>query len=170
MRTVYGVVTDALGHASATTLQQGERRPELRMNAWATPSSEVRSVQNPEIRIDRDHDHRWVGEIIYLERRDGNLWAVGHIDDRVRAEVHVKVGDDLVTLDHDLYWSPERIGGADDGILFTSIALTASPARIAPKPVKILEGALDHRDAPRRWNHTLGWHERELLERAANTY
>lgn len=64
----------------------------------------MRSVQADTIPIDQNHDHRWCGEVIYLERsRDGSLWAVGHIADDIRPSLDVRVADKTVSVEHDLY-------------------------------------------------------------------
>jgi hypothetical protein len=65
MKTVYGILADKDGLAWDTTLVQGQNRPELRTRAWATPAEEVRRVQAPRIPIDQDHDHRWIGELVF---------------------------------------------------------------------------------------------------------
>ena len=60
-----------------------------------------------------------------------------------------------------------RTGGGDDGLAIDSVALTASPARVYPRPVTFLEGRLDHRQAANRWRSRLDRVEFALLERAA---
>jgi HK97 family phage prohead protease len=151
-QTVYGILADELGHA---------RRPELR-KAWATPAAEVRSVQAPRIPVDRDHDHRWCGELIHLERAGGNLWAVAEVDDSVTSEVHVRVGSELRSAEVPMYWSATRRGGDDYGIELLSVALTPTPARVAARPVTFREGRA-HLAAGR----TSDPFERALLKRAA---
>jgi hypothetical protein len=168
-QTVYGVLADPLGLASDSILEQGPDRPELRHRAWATPAAEVRNVQDP-IRIDRDHDHRWIGELIHLERSArGDLWAVGHLDEAVIQAVNVWVGEELVAVDSDLYWSASRWSTPDFcDVIIGSVSLTAFPARNHAQPVTILDGALSYRGAERRWR--LDRFDRELLERAADTH
>lgn len=169
MNTVLGILCDELGLASTRVLEQGPTRPELRFKAWATPSLEVRKVQAARIPVDLGHDHDWVGEIIYLERDKTNrLWAVGHVQELPR--VRVKVGDTTYVLENEpFYWSVERRAapGFRD-IIIDSVALTASPARVSPQPVKILDGDLNwQREPPGRWKPQLYPHELELLTRAA---
>jgi hypothetical protein len=55
------------------------------------------------------------------------------------------------------------------GLVLDSLSLTASPARICPRPVTFLEGSLDHRQAADRWRSKLDRAEYELLRRAAVT-
>jgi len=126
-------------------------------------------VQADVIPIDRDHDHRWIGEIVYLERdKGGNLWAVGHVRDDVLPIVHVGVGSETVAVETDLYWSASRIGTEEyEDIVIDSVALTASPARSAAQPVKFLPGALDHRHVAGKERWGLQGREHDLLTRAA---
>lgn len=165
MRTVYGIVCDELGHASKEILEQSPTRPEVRKAYWATASGDVLRVQNEKIPVDRDHDHRWVGEVIYLERRNGSLWAVAHVDDHVTPAVNVRVGERSVAVEHDLYWSPERRGGSEYGIALDALSLTASPARINPQPLTFRDG--DAHIAA--WKSTDSF-ERALLKRAAEAH
>jgi hypothetical protein len=166
-QTVYGILADKLGHASSEVLEQGADRPELRRRAWSTPGDAVVAVDE-HLPIDLDHNGIEVGEVTYLERRDGSIWCVGQISDTVQAAVDVVVGDQVVSVDHDLYWSPTRVGDPDShGLGITSVSLTASPARVNPQPVTILPGELSYRGAEQRWNLRAGGYELELLERAA---
>jgi hypothetical protein len=156
MRTVYGVVADELGHASAS----GQH--------WSSPAADFLREQNPEIRVDQDHDHRWVGQVVFLARNGGRLWAVGEVDDDVVEAVRVRVEGRTVEVPNPLYWSATRIGGPGEGMLLDSISLTPSPARIVPQRVRFLPGRLDHREAAKRWRSKLDRAEYELLTRAAN--
>jgi HK97 family phage prohead protease len=163
--TVFGIVSDPLGAASKEVVEQGPRGPQLRTAVWATPAADVRTVQG-RIPIDRNLDGVEIGELVYLERRHGRLWAVGQIDAEVDPAVRVRVGQQTVRLAHDLYWSATRTSGPDwRDIEISSIALTAFPCRVAARPLTILPGALDHRRAPDRWQ--LDSVQRELLTRAA---
>jgi hypothetical protein len=129
MNTVYGILADADGLASNTLAVQGATGPELRKSCFATPAAEIRSVQAPRIPIDRAHDRHWCGEIVYLERRDGNLWAVGHVDGDVIAAVEVRVGSETVNVEHDLFWSAASEMTEDfRDIALSSVALTARGA------------------------------------------
>ena len=104
---------------------------------------------------------------MYLERdRAGSLWCVAHVAERVVPAVRVRAADQDAVVETPLYWSAERLATPDfRDVLIRSVALTASPARVAAKPLTFLRGALDHREAPRRWR--LERFQRELLERAA---
>jgi hypothetical protein len=147
MNTVYGILADSIGLAAKKTLEQGPHGPELRFRASAGPAGEYRSVQDPEILVDRDHDHRWVGAVKHLERRNGCLWCVAEVSDDVTPAVHVRVGDKTVAVDHPLYWSAERIGGGDDGLLLRAVALTPSPARVSARPVTFQPGGLGNKSS-----------------------
>jgi HK97 family phage prohead protease len=165
MNTVYGIVADADGLAANTVMVQGRTGPELRKSCFATPAAEVRSVQAPKIPIDRAHDRQWCGEIVYLERRDGNLWAVGHVDGDVIPAVDVRVGSETVRVTTDVYWSAEaRMDESYRDIELRSVALTARSARVAARPVRIVPGSLDYPGVTARWQ--LDKADRELLERA----
>ena len=131
MKTVHGVLADEFGHASA-----GGRH-------WASPAADYLREQAPEILIDRDHSHRWVGEIVFLARHAGSLWGVGEVSDEVAEAVNVRVGARTVAVPTPLYWSATPRGGGDDGLVLDSVSLTASPARVFPRPVAFLQGALD---------------------------
>jgi hypothetical protein len=61
VRTVYGRLADQLGYSSAAG------------RFAASPAAAYLREQNPEIPIDRDHDHRAVGSIVFLARNGGNL-------------------------------------------------------------------------------------------------
>lgn len=152
MNVVYGPITDDLGLASDG------------VNAWATPANAVRRTQD-RIRIDRNHDHRWVGEVVHLELRHGSLWAVGLVEDHVSPTVRVAVGDEVVPVEADYFWSPASWRNEDgEDILFHSLSLTPSPARIAAKPVAFLDGGFDQRGGL-PLNHP----DRDLIYRAAET-
>ena len=85
MNVVYGPLCDALGLASRQEVTETRRGPLIKTVAWASPASEYRTVQPERILVDLEHDHTAVGEIVHLERsRDGRLWAVAHVDDRLR--------------------------------------------------------------------------------------
>ena len=155
MKTVYTRLADPLGHAAT-----GGR-------GWASPAAAYLREQNPEIRVDVDHSHDGVGKIVFLARHAGSLWGVGEVDDSVRESVRVRVGSQTVEVPTPLYWSASRIGSPDDGLLLTSVSLTASPASVDPRPVAFLPGALDHRGAAQRSRSRLDRAEYELLSRAA---
>jgi hypothetical protein len=166
---VYGVLADELGLSSDRFLEQGSLGPELRLRAWATPAAEVRTRQAAHIPVDRDHDGIAVGELVHLERRFGKLWAVAEVSDSVNPITYVRVGDKTIGLESDLYWSGSRLSTPDfEDVIFDSVALTPSTCRVAARPVKFLEGALDYRGCTRRWEQ-LDKLERELLELAAQT-
>jgi hypothetical protein len=156
VRTVIGVVSDELGHA------QNEHR------SWATPSAQVSSTQDDEILVDQNHDHRWIGRVVHLELRQGKLWAVAEVDDAVEPFARVRVGDEVVPVEQEQFWSATRIGGGSDPILFTSLSLTPWPARVFASPVAFLPGRLDYREVARERWHLRGF-AHDLLTRAAVT-
>ena len=103
--TVIGILADELGLAynpTGTTtgmVDPGQRNqgPCKRQGSPSTAS----------------HNHQWVGEIVYLERHAGNLWAVGEVD--TEPTVAVKVGrQDGPRRDTDVLVSAERISTPDD--------------------------------------------------------
>lgn len=156
MTVVFGRLADQLGHSSAAG------------RFAASPAAAYLHEQNPKIPIDRDHDHRWVGEIVFLGRDRFNLWAVGEVQEDVAEAVRVRVGERTVEVATPLYWSASRIGGPDDGLVLDSVSLTASPASVDPRPVTFLQGALDHRQAAQRWRSRLDRAQFALLDAAAN--
>jgi hypothetical protein len=98
LRTVYGVIADELGHASA------------RGRFWASAARDYLAEQNLTIPVDVDHSGRPVGEVVALMRHAGSLWAVGEVDDQGAETVNVRVGDRMVAVPTPLYWSASRIG------------------------------------------------------------
>jgi hypothetical protein len=111
MRTIYGVVCDQFGVAHKKTLVQGALGPEFRHDVWTTPAAAIRGTQPSTIMVDRDHDHQPVGEVIHLERRHGNLWAVAQVRDDLTPAVRVKVGERSVAVET-AHYSVEPIMGA----------------------------------------------------------
>jgi HK97 family phage prohead protease len=157
-QTAYGILATELGHARSRT------------STWSTPSSQIRTVQDPQLRIDVEHSGLPIGEAIFLERdRGGRVWLVAHIDDFTPV-IGVRVGAELRHLETPYYWSIARIGDPDYGYLLTSVALTASPARVGARSwgeeVAFLPGQLDHRSAADRWRSSLKSFEHEMLTRA----
>ena len=151
--TVLGILSDRDGHAR-----------DYAGRHWATPSTAYRAVQDPHIRIDTDHDHRQVGDVVHLEIDSyARLWAVAEVDqDAINPFVRVRVGDDIVRVPSDLYWSAERIvDDIDDAALLTWVSLTTRPARVAPDPVEIYPTSI-HIDAPAR----VPWTRRALVRNA----
>lgn len=149
--TVLGVLADPDGLAS---------NPEARTTHWASPAAGYRADQPRFIGVDRDHDGRWVGRVVYLERRHGNLWCVAEVDDT--PTVAVRVGNETVHVETPLYFSAETHSDHGRDIVLRSVALTAFPARLDARPVRWFAGGLDRRSA---WN--LDWHiERGLIGRA----
>jgi hypothetical protein len=157
-QTAVGVVCDGLG------LAQTERR------SWSTPAAAVAEIQDDRIPIDYHHDGRRLGEVVHLERdKAGRLWAVGELEEPVAPFVPVTIREgETVLVPQPLYWSATRIGGEEDGILFTSLAVTPYPAQTSARPLELFDGALDWRGAERRWNLRAGF-ERDLLHRASET-
>jgi hypothetical protein len=102
---------------------------------------------------------------VHLELRDGNLWAIGHVRDEVSPTVAVRVGDERVEVETDLYWSASRWASGDHGdqdVLLHSVALTSSPASLSARPVSFYPG-----DVHSRSTWPLQHPEKELLTRAA---
>lgn len=165
-RSVYGELCSPDGVAAAQELVQGSNGVELRQRSWATPAAEIRSVQARWIGIDRDHDGRWFGEIIHLERRHGRIFAVGKIDDDAPLTTAVKVGDKVVNVETPLYFSIERThhGEGFTDIEINGVGIVASTARLSARPITIRDGNA----------HAAGYlstdHQaKELLKRAADT-
>jgi phage head maturation protease len=168
-QTIYGELADNDGIAARTVMVQGAHGPELRKSCFATAAEDFRSQQPARIDVDRDHDGSPVGEVIYLERRrSGSIWCVAHARDVAQA-VEVQVGRETVNVEHDLFWSAESDMRDDfTDIELRSVALTAFPARVAARPIRVLAGALDHSGCTARWQ--LDKSDRELLERAARAH
>ena len=141
--TCIGILADALGHAH-----------DHRGRHWATGSLQYRSAQNSTIRVDTDHDHQQVGQVLHLERDlYDRLWCVAEIEpDAITPHVNVKVAERTVHVPVDTYWSSERlIDDSDDTALLTWVSLTSRPARVAPEPISIYPGPLTI-DSVRQWN------------------
>jgi hypothetical protein len=153
MKTVYGLVTDPVGAARSAGA------------FWSTPADAIADEQDPVLRVDRHHDGRWCGQVAYLERTRHGLWCVAEVSDQVVEAVNVGVAGETRSVPTPLYWSPTRIGDRDSGILFTSISLTSTPARVCPQPLKLLHGDLSWRSA---WSG-LDSFDAGLLERAAES-
>ena len=156
MRTVYGRLAGRLGHSTAAG------------RFWARPAGDYLPTQNAEIPIDRDHDSRAVGSVAFLARSGGSIWAVGEVDDAVTESVRVRVDSRVGEVASPLYWSATTIGGGEDGVLLTSVALTAPPARVCAPAVSFLPGSLDHGRAAERWRSRLDRAEFAPLDRAAH--
>jgi hypothetical protein len=167
---VYGIIADELGLASTTVVEQGDNGPRLRHKVWATPAAQVRDVQ-PRLPIDTDHNRVEAGRVLHLERRGGNLWAVGLLTRSFDPVTRVKVGDELVELPTDVYFSASRLGTPEyEDIVLDSVSLTAHPARVSAKPVTILDGHLGFRGCvARQWPQLDSGHQ-AMLERAAEAY
>jgi HK97 family phage prohead protease len=145
MRTVIGILADELGAA----FDLGSHR-----RAWSSPAAEYRSVQRKHIPVDRDHDGRWVGELRYLERNAGNLWAVAELD--AEPFVRVRVGGETRSVEAPMYWSAERYSTPQDtDVILRSVAIVSATARVAARPLRWCEGDLSHRG---------GWHGLSELE------
>lgn len=156
MNTVVGVVFDELGHGMRRrfSADAADFWNPIRRDTWATPASEVRSLQSTRIPVNVEHRaSRTVGEAIYLERSQRGLVAVAHVDD---------------SLDPygELYWSAETVHNrhGDADVELTALGIVESTAQIGLRPLRVLHGALDYRGAAERW--TLEPSERALLERA----
>jgi HK97 family phage prohead protease len=151
MKVAYGVVLDKLGHARSP----GE--------AWAAPAGQVKRVQRSPLRVDRNHDHEWIGEVIDLQMRGGNLVAVAEVSDEVEAVARVRVGDTTIAVPHDLFWSAEHTTG--DSIELLALSLTTAPRHVAARPVTLLPGSA-HMAAFTTHDHV----ERQLLNRASEAH
>jgi hypothetical protein len=121
VRTVYGVLADELGHASA-----GGR-------AWASPAAAYLREQGPEVPVDRDHSHRWLGQVVFLARNAGRLWAVAEVGGVAEA-IKVRVGNRTVEVPTPLYWSATRRGGVDDGLGSRLALVDGKPGSHLPPP------------------------------------
>jgi hypothetical protein len=166
-QTIFGPVLDELGHGLQRILTQGPERPEVRTRSWALPASQVRDVQGARIRVDRDHDGDWCGEVLHLERRRGSgLMAVASVSDDVVPAVYVRVGEERKAVEVPLYFSASWSATPDyRDVTIESLALTCSPAQVGLRPLTFLRGGLDYPGAERRWQ--LDGAARELLGRAA---
>jgi hypothetical protein len=149
-QTAWGQLADRTGHALA-----GGR-------AWSSPSSAYSLVQDAQIAITRDHAPPILGKVAYLERTRSALWAVGEIDDSLSAVTRVGLGDRVVDVATDLFWSAAHIEDEDAGLLLTGVGVTAYPARSAPEPIRLEQGELHRRGS---WSG-LSTFEYGLLERA----
>jgi len=164
VRTVFGPLLDSLGLGTRQEVTETRSGPVMRQAAWAMPASEVRSVQPGPILVNLGHYPNDVaGEIVHLERaKSGTLWAVGQLAD------WVTFPDWLGPL----YWSAETLAmrdasGTHREIEIEAVGIVRRPAQTCLAPLTLLEGALDHRQAPKRWQ--LDRYPRELLTRAAST-
>jgi hypothetical protein len=130
MKTVFGIALDAIGAASS-----GGRY-------WSTRSVHLGAVQDPVVAVDVDHSGIPIGRVVFIERTaDGQVRLVAEVDDEVSPEVRVRVGTELRSVPTPYFWSISRIGGAEDGYLLESVALSPTPARIAARPVTFRHGA-----------------------------
>jgi hypothetical protein len=94
----------------------------------------------------------------------------GQLQMPARRRVRQRFASALVTLDHHLYGSADRLTDPDDGrLLLRSVALTVSPARISARPVRIFDGSIDYRREPLgHW--PLADHERQMLRCACEAH
>lgn len=158
--TVLGVLADELGHA---------HDPDQPGATWPGPADEYRDLQPDRIPIDLDHNGRPVGQVIHLERHRGNLWCVGEVDGAQPA-VAVRVGDDVVHVEDDLFWSAQRLGDVNgQNILLRSVAITWAPARVTAhsQPLLWFEGNLGDRGSWLLDKRRITGHLADLIERAA---
>ena len=159
MNTIFAPLCDHLGLASRKEVTETRYGPLLTQAAWASPASEYRRVQPEKIPVDPDHDGRAVGQVVHLERsRAGTLWAVAHVDERLRFASWVP----------ERYWPPKvsarRDGGTHRDIELLSVAITIAPCQTGLRPLVELRGELDHGDAHKRWR--LAEPVRGLIQRA----
>jgi hypothetical protein len=128
-QTVFGIALDGLGHASS-----GGKH-------WATPADRLLTVQDQEIVVDVEHRGHPVGRVTYLERRGASIWLVAEVDDSVTPEVRVRLSPvEVRSVPSPFYFSISRLGDPTLGYALVSVALTASPARIAARPVIFKDG------------------------------
>ena len=78
MKTVVGIVVDALGIGERSYIAEGERGLERRTRSWATPAGEFRKKQPARIPLNLHHDRDLtIGRVAYLEHgKGGQLFAV----------------------------------------------------------------------------------------------
>jgi hypothetical protein len=170
MNTCYGRVVDQLGHAARQELEQGSSGLELRYNAWTTSADEVRHTQPARIPVTWGHTTETLGEVIHLERHDGSLWAVAHVDDDVRPEVTVIVAGEERAVETPLYWSALYSSTQDlRDIKIIALALTPSPAQVSTLPVEFRDGEIGYPDAPTRFGLRQTY-TRDLLFRASQAH
>jgi HK97 family phage prohead protease len=152
----------SLASADGIAYDPAQRRP-----AWSSRSSDYSSVQPATIAVDRDHDGRWIGRVVYLERHQGVLWAVAEVD--AEPTVAIKVGDDVVHVLTNLFFSAERVAVDDEDIVLRSVAITRTPARLGARPLTWFAGDLGDRGMWLLNRRRLGGHLGELVERAAES-
>jgi hypothetical protein len=158
--TTAGVVCDALGHAAWESVWLDPDDPHIAHRARsvsAQPGGNFRGQQPAAIPVDWEHRIP-LGEVVHLERRDGNLAAVAVVD----------LPDEAVDDDLPLYFSGEIEGSysndslVGDDLVLRSLAITLNPAggRAAspPGPTRRTTtptrsgqpGSSDHRQGRRR--------------------
>lgn len=159
MNVAFGPVLDQYGMGSRRRFSTDPAdflRP-VRRTCWATPASEVRSQQPPSIGVNVNHARANVGQVVYLERSHGYLWAVAHVPDWIEP------------ADASRFWSAEvdcQRDGSD--IEITALGIVERSAQIGLRPITVLRGQLDHHGATERW--TLDPSQQALLQRAADSH
>jgi hypothetical protein len=124
----YGVCMDATGSASDGA-----------GGFWESPSSLLLPTQDPEIRVDLEHGPV-VGQVLFLEKRKGDVWVVAEIADSVCPVVEWRDGPEIHRERTPMYFSIAAIGGPDYGLALVSVSLTQWPARVAARPVRFRPG------------------------------
>ncbi len=120
---ITGICADRLGHA----VHDGE--------ALAAPADAYVRSQSRRIPLDLEHHGEPIGEVVALERDlASGLWATA-----------VSEVDELAELSGSIYYSPLIVG--DERIELRGLALTATPASSAAKPVTIIRDS--RRSQPR---------------------
>jgi hypothetical protein len=155
--TALGPLLDQDGISAAREIKQGERGPQLYVNAWATPADLVRRTQPARIPIDYAHDENWLGEVVDLQLRGRFLWCIAHL----KSQPPEWAGP--------WFWSAKSNARESDGgdAVIEAVALTTHPRQIALRqhPLRFYDGALDYREAAGRWQ--LDPFQKQLLTRAA---
>jgi hypothetical protein len=156
--TVYGVLTDRLGHLERiSTRMEGQCAVERRAYE-AIPSCEYLPAQPPHIGVNVEHRAKELGQVVYLERdRRDSIWAVAVVSGC----------DSLLAPSHPpMFFSPELRWRADvRDVMINGLALVEQPATVGLAPVVVLasdvrEGAWSSR-SHNRIAHV------ELLRRAS---
>jgi hypothetical protein len=127
--TIFGICADRLGHHHD------------RLNV--SPAANYLRHQPSRIPVDLEHRTAPLGEVVYLERANGNLHAVAVVNFDV----------DELDAYGDCWWSAathaHRTYGIDRHLQLDSLAITKTPASIGLAPLRWLPG--DVRDGTSRW-------------------
>jgi hypothetical protein len=137
--TLYGQISDELGHALWTSYSFDGRFAERSITASAQPAQNFLTRQASVIYVDVGHDpDKTCGRLAYLERSYGKLYGVAVISKDF----------DLPDSSSRLYWSAETVGRRRFGspvhtdLELRSLAITANPAGVALAPLQSLRGSI----------------------------